>query len=230
MKTMSRLLFTLTFLVLGTVSSRAQDCTCAETFEKVVQVYENDYALFHIKVTETNRALYDANTNLFRKKADRVSAIEECLPVLEQWLQFFRDGHTYIRFKANSALKDTRRNIVMDKNAFVKEINSIKKKKTYKDNDLLGIWKYGAYEVGIMPKKKAPNNEFIGVILNSTNNLWKPGDLKFELKQVYGNDYEVVYYMDNNSGRKLKGKLQNPEHFELIDFNNWVKVWPSNTT
>ena len=228
MKTMSRLLFTLTFLVLGTISSRAQDCTCAETFEKVVQVYENDYALFHIKVTETNRALYDANTNLFRKKADRVSAIEECLPVLEQWLQFFRDGHTYIRFKGKSALKDTRRNIVMDKNAFLKEINSIKKTKTYKDNDLLGFWKYGAYEVGIMPKKEA-NNEFIGVILNSTNNLWKPGDLKFELKQVYGNDYEVVYYMDNNSGRKLKGKLQNREHLELIDFNNWVKVWPSNT-
>ena len=37
------------------------------------------------------------------------------------------------------------------------------------------------------------------------------------------------YYMDDNSGRKLKGKLQNPEHLEFIDFNNWVKVWPSNT-
>ncbi len=226
MKIISKLLLILIFFVLSTLSSRAQDCTCAEAFEKAVQVYENDYALFNIKITEANREFYVANKEVFREKASRVSSIEDCLPVLEQWLQFFRDGHTYIRFTGNSALKETRRSIVIDKNAFLKEI---KKKKAYKENDLLGIWKYGDYEVGIMQKKESPDNEFIGVVLNSKNKLWKQGDVKFELSQVYGNDYEVVYYRDDNSRRKLKGKLQNPEHLEFIDFNNWVKTWPSNT-
>ncbi|MFZ6666196.1 S41 family peptidase [Peijinzhouia sedimentorum] len=222
MKTISKPLLALSFLLLSILSGQAQDCTCAEAFDEVVQVYENDYALFNIKVTEANRELYSANKEIFRKKAGNVSVIEECLPVLEQWLQFFRDGHTYIRFTGTKGLKETRDSFEIDKDAFLKEINSIK------ENDLLGIWKYGAYEVGIMPKKDAPENEFIGVVLSSKNNVWKVGDVKFELSQIYGNDYEVVYYTDDNSGRKLEGKLKNPENLEFVDYNSWVKIWPSN--
>ena len=228
MKTIYKPLLTLTVLVLSTLSSRAQDCTCAETFDQVVQVYENDYALFNIKITDANRKLYASNKEVFKKKAGNVSEVEDCLPVLEQWLQFFRDGHTYIRFTGTNGNKETRDSIVIDKNAFLKETNRIKRKKTYKENDLLGIWKYGAYEVGIMPKKDTRENKFIGVVLSSKNNVWKQGDVKFELSQIYGNDYEVVYYMDDNSGRKLKEKLKNPENLEFVDYNNWVKIWPSN--
>ncbi|WP_419212485.1 S41 family peptidase [Maribacter sp. X9] len=217
-----------TVLVLITLSLRAQDCTCAETFEQVVQVYENDYALFNIKVNEANRKLYAANKEVFKKKAGNVSEIKECLPVLKQWLQFFRDGHNNISFIGSSAIIENRKSIAIDKSTFLKEINRIRKKKQNKKNDLLGIWKYGAYEVGIMPKKDAPQSEFIGVILNSKNNVWKPGDVKFELRQIYGNDYEVVYYMDDNSEKKLKAKFQNPENLEFVDYNTWVKVWPSN--
>ena len=228
MKTIPKPLLTLTILVVSMLCSRAQDCTCAEAFEQAVKVYENDYALFNIKVTEANKKLYAANKEIFRNKAGHVSEIEKCLPVLQQWLQFFRDGHSNISFIDKNTHIETRERIAIDKSTFLKEINRIKEKKDNKENDLLGIWKYGAYEVGIMPKKDAPESEFIGVVLNSKNTLWKPGDVKFELRQIYGNDYEVVYTMDDNGTRKFKGKLQNPENLEFVDYNNWVKLWPSN--
>ena len=228
MKLITKPLLSIFILSISHLTVRAQDCTCAEAFEQVVQVYENDYALFNIKVNEANRKLYAANKEVFRKKAGNVSEIKECLPVLQQWLQFFRDGHNNISFTGDRAHTDTRESIAIDKSIFLKEINSVKKMKAFKKNDLLGIWKYGAYEVGIMPKKDASQTEFTGVILTSTNSLWKPGDVKFELSQIYGNDYEVVYFMDDNSGRKLKGKLKNPENLEFVDYNHWVKVWPSN--
>ena len=57
MKAPSKPLLTLAVLIWSICYSRAQECTCAETFEQVVQVYEQDYALFTIKVTEANRAL-----------------------------------------------------------------------------------------------------------------------------------------------------------------------------
>ncbi|RXG12868.1 peptidase S41-like protein [Leeuwenhoekiella aestuarii] len=227
MRLRSKFVLAPSFLLLSIITIHAQECTCAETFEEVVQVYEHDYALFPIKVTQTNKELYAANKEVFRQKAARVTAIEACLPILQQWLQFFRDGHTSISFTDNKAVKETRKSIVMDKSAFLKEVNNIKKKKTFQNTDLLGIWKYGAYEVGILPQKNAPN-QFTGVILSSTNKLWKPGDVKFELSQVYGNAYEAVYYMDDNSGRKLKVNLQNPEHLEFINYNKWVKVGPAN--
>ncbi|WP_442846746.1 S41 family peptidase [Leeuwenhoekiella sp. H156] len=227
MKTPSEPLLTLAVLIWSIWYSRAQECTCAETFEQVVQVYEQDYALFTIKVTEANRALYTANKDVFRKKAAKVSDLEECLPVLEHWLQFFRDGHNYIRFTGNSAGKETRKSIAIDKERFLDELDSINKIEDNIQNDLLGIWKYGEYQVVILPKKGAAEGEFIGVVLDSKNVVWKPGDVKFELSQIYGNDYEVVYYLNDNTKRKLKGKLQNAQNLELVDFNNWVKLWPS---
>ena len=153
MKIRFNYLSTLAGLLLNMGYAQAQECSCAETFEQVVQVYENDYALFSIKVTEANKALYTANKEVFRKKAAKVSDVEECLPILEHWLQFFRDGHNYIRFTGNSAGKETRESIAIDKERFLEELDSIRKIEDNIQNDLLGIWKYGGYEVGIMPKK-----------------------------------------------------------------------------
>ena len=85
MRLRSKFVLALSFLLLSIITIRAQECTCAKTFEKVVQVYEHDYALFPIKVTQTNKELYTANKEVFRQKAARVTTIEACLPILQQW-------------------------------------------------------------------------------------------------------------------------------------------------
>ncbi len=228
---MIKFLFSLSipFLLFISMPARAQDCSCADAFEQVVQVYEKDYSLFNIKVTDQNRELYNANKAVFRAKAKAVNEVENCLPVLEQWLQFFRDGHNNIKFTGHRGQKDTRERIAMDRATFLTDLKRNRKKKPYKGNDLLGIWKYGSYEVGIMPnpKKSTLKRDFVGVVLSSKNPQWKPGDVRFELNHVYGNDYQAVYYQDDNGGRKLKGKLQNPTTLEFLTNNTWTKVWPT---
>lgn len=71
-------------LALLTLPAQAQDCTCAASFELVVQNYESNYSLFNIKVTDENRELYKAYTDVFRSRASEVKEIENCLPVLTQ--------------------------------------------------------------------------------------------------------------------------------------------------
>jgi len=228
MKICIKALLTLAVVILNLGYASAQECSCAETFERVVEVYEQDYALFSIKVTEANKALYTANKEVFRHKARKVSDLDECLPVLEQWLEFFRDGHNYIRYTGNGAVNESRKNLGIDKDRFLKELDSLTKTKDHTKNDLLGIWKYEDYEVGIMPKKDASKGEFTGVVLSSENTDWKPGAVKFELSQIYGNEYQVVYYSNDNSKRKLIGRLQNSQNLDFVDFNHWVKLWPFN--
>lgn len=228
MKTTSTLLCLL-FAIMSAVPAQAQNCNCAGAFDEAVQVYENDYALFRIKVTDQNKALYLANKAVYRDKAKAVTAIEDCLPVLEQWLGFFRDGHNNIKFTGASGSQPLRERIAVDRATFIADLKRVKKKKAYRANDLLGIWKYGAYEVGIMPNPKSSTRkrEFVGVVLQSNNASWETGDVRFELNQVYGNDYEAVYYLDDNSSRRFKTKLQSPEKLEFLSYNTWYKVWPT---
>lgn len=212
-------------LALLTLPAQAQDCTCAASFELVVQNYESNYSLFNIKVTDENRELYKAYTDVFRSRASEVKEIENCLPVLTQWLQFFRDGHTGIKFTGTGSQAAKRERIETDR----KKFEATYKKKGYRKNDLPGIWQYGAYEVAIMPDPTAStqSKDYVGVILSSANKLWKPGDIKFKLSHVYGNDYKAVVFMDDDSGKKLEGELRNPNELEFKNFNRWAKSWPN---
>ncbi|GGG30655.1 S41 family peptidase [Pontibacter amylolyticus] len=39
-----------------------------------------------------------------------------------------------------------------------------------------------------------------------------------------------MYYLDDNSSRRFKTKLQSPEKLEFLSYNTWYKVWPTANT
>ncbi|WP_299708709.1 S41 family peptidase [uncultured Pontibacter sp.] len=217
-------LFILSFLLTFTIPSQAQDCNCTEAFEQTVQNYESNYSLFHLKVTDKNREIYKAHTVVYRNKAAEVQQIEDCLPVLQQWLTFFWDGHSRIEYTGASGKENRSERIEMDR----KKYHADYKKKKYKKNDLLGIWKYSGYEVAILPdpNNDARKSDFVGIVLSSTNKNWKPGDVKFKLTHIYGNDYSSTHFMDDYSSKKVTGNMNSPHQLEFKNFNNWTKVWP----
>lgn len=219
-------LLSLPVLALAALPLQAQECSCAEAFEQTVQVYEKDYSLFNHKVTDENRDLYAAYTQIFRTRANEITEIENCLPVLEQWLQFFRDGHNSIVFTGESGKENRRERMDMDRQAFMADY----KKKGYEKNDLLSLWKYGPYEVAIVPNPESPSGEssFIGLIVSSTDERWQVGDVKFKLTPVYGNEYEAMVFMDDYSTKKVGAKLNSPHKLEFEKLNYWSKSWPDN--
>jgi hypothetical protein len=201
----------------------AQDCSCADSFEEVVQHYEQNYSLFKIKVTDSNRPIYQAYTELMREKAAAAPDLEACKGVLDGWLKFFRDGHIWLRPHA-AAVKATAETYPISEKEFKARYKSAKKR----GGDLIGIWKSGGYTVAILPEPKPleKGRDFIGVILSSESSAWQPGNIKFELQQRYGNEFGANFYMGDHSLRKVEGKQKNAGLLGFGQLSDWVKVWP----
>lgn len=221
MKTILKPLLTAYLVIAGISSIQAQDCHCSEAYEKAVEAYEENYSLFIYKVTDENRDLYKAHKVIMREKANQTSDLSDCRTVLEQYLQFFRDGHTYILNATAKEINEEKIEIseVTYKEDFIEN--------NYKINPIFGIWVSGNYKVAIIPNPEESSavRDFIGVIIDSGISNWEPTDIKFELTTNYGKPYNIKYMMGDHSIKKTTGQLVNNSTFE-IDGSNWKKIWP----
>lgn len=205
-------------------SLQAQDCDCPEAFDAAVEAYEENYSLFMYKVTDENRDFYDAHTDLMRTKAEQTNGIQECKVVLEKWLEFFRDGHTYILMNMEEEKEISNENIDVTENQYKLDYQN----NSYEANPILGIWKSGDYTVAIMP---APENgkrerDYVGVVLESSNPDWKKGEIKFELTANFGTSYQIDYMMADHSVEKASGQQVDHGLLEIDGLGEWVKLWP----
>jgi hypothetical protein len=219
-----KLLISLSLIIIPLFSVQAQDCTCEDSFENAVDAYEKNYSLFMYKVTDENRDLYQAHTDLMRTKVKQTDDLQDCKILLEQWLDFFRDGHTYITMgdMQNSEIYNERIKITE------KQFKADYQKKSYQLNPLLGIWRRGSYTVAIMPNPAGNTRErdFVGVILESGNRNWKRGEVKFELTAKFGKPYQLNYLMADHSVQKYTGQQLENAVFEIAQTGEWVKLWP----
>ncbi len=221
MKTILKSILTV-YLVIAAISSiQAQDCQCSEAYEKAVETYEENYSLFIYKVTDENRDLYNAHKVVMREKANQTSGLSDCRAVIEQYLQFFRDGHTYI---LNSSAKEINEEKIEISEATYKEDFIAN---NYNLNPIFGIWQSGDYTVAIIPNPEESSavRDFAGVIIDSGSSNWEPTDIKFELITNYGKPYKIKYMMGDHSIKTTTGQLVNNSTFE-IDGSNWKKIWP----
>ncbi|RAU82687.1 S41 family peptidase [Pontibacter arcticus] len=211
------------FLLFASITSiQAQDCKCTEVIDAAADAYEKNYSLFIYKVTDQNRDLYNAHKNVIRNKAELVTDLSDCKAILNQYLHFFRDGHTYV---LNS-----------DKKTFYKEeikINEKQFKKAYSKNNynlnqIIGIWENGSYTVAIVPNpaKSSRERDFVGIVLSSTNPEWKQSDVKFELTSKAGASYQANFMMGDHSVKKTEGTLVGKSLLEIDGSGDWNKVWP----
>ncbi|SMG47127.1 Peptidase family S41 [Marivirga sericea] len=224
MQSILKTLFILVFFTLMINTVKSQNCKCSDSFDQTVQTYEQDYSLFQFKVTDENRKLYKAHTALMRQKAMQQESVADCKQVLEQWLDFFRDGHTYIGISTETELNSEKIKISE------KRFKSDYKKLAYHKNPLLGIWTSKAYTVAIIPNPEGREKEvdFVGVLLESTNDNWSKDDVKFELTTVFGNRYDAQFYMGNHSPRTTTAEQQNTQQLSFRNnIGDWTKVWPA---
>ncbi|PRP65826.1 S41 family peptidase [Nonlabens agnitus] len=223
MKLFTKWKFSIGILLLPILSVYAQDCDCAESLEKTINTYEADYSLFQYKVTDQNRALYVAHTNVMREKAQKTVSLTDCKLILEQWLDFFRDGHNYVSISAPVELNNEEFPISLT------QFKSDYVQSKYDLNPLLGIWQSRGYTVAIVP---SPNSiekakQFVGVVLESNKDSWNKNDLKFKLTHDFGSTYSAELMMSDHSPKSTKalqiskGRLM----FEGAK-DEWNKVWP----
>lgn len=221
-KTILKTLLTSSLFTMSIFSLQAQDCNCKDAFEATVQAYEENYSLFIYKITDENRNLYNAHKGVLRNKADQVTDLSECKAILEQYLHFFRDGHTYI---LNSSKKVFHKEKI---NISEKQFKRAYRKNNYSLNPIFGIWENGSYTVAIVPSPSGSNRvrDYVGIVLNSSNPEWEQTDVKFELTSNAGASYQVNFMMGDHSIKKTTGKQMGKSRLEMDGLGDWNKVWP----
>lgn len=224
MKTILKSVLTAFFALGGIYSLQAQDCQCIEAFDKATDAYEKNYSLFIYKVTDDNRALYNAHKEIIRDKAIQTTDLTACQTLLEQYLEFFRDGHTYIIASDSPTRETSIEQLEINENQFKEDY----KKNAYDLNPLLGIWKRGSYTVAITPDLNTGETErdFVGVVLESSNPNWKKGQVKFELYSNFGTSYEINYMMGDHSVQKTSGDQISIGVLNIQEIGEWEKLWP----
>ncbi|MAW94412.1 MULTISPECIES: S41 family peptidase [unclassified Leeuwenhoekiella] len=215
----------LIYLAMAALSPiQAQDCRCNEVFKKAVDAYEKNYSLFMYKVTNKNRDLYEAHKDLMWDKAKQATNLSDCKAVLEQYLEFFRDGHTYIMASDNQASETYIEHVEFNTEQFKEEYNE----KSYQLNPLIGIWNRGSYTVAIVPSQNTskPERDFVAVVVESSNPKWEKGQVKFELFSNFGTSYQINYMMGDHSVNKTSGEQKDIGTLEIDEIGEWQKLWP----
>ncbi|WP_299986124.1 S41 family peptidase [uncultured Pontibacter sp.] len=222
MKTFLPALLTVFLSMASSSSLQAQDCNCTDSFDATADAYEKNYSLFIYKVTDENRDLYNAHKQVIRRKAEQVTDLNDCKAVLDQYLHFFRDGHTYILHSGKKVYHNEK--IKLSE----KEFKKAYKKKNYSLHPIFGIWENGSYTVAIVPNTGESKRErdYVGVVLKSSNPNWKQSDVKFELTSKASGSYQVNFMMGDHSVNNTTAQQIGRSLLEIDGLGDWNKVWP----
>ncbi len=223
MKQLINWAFGFSVLMMPVLSLQAQECSCSDSFEKTIKTYETNYSLYQFKVTDENRDLYKAHTDVMRAKAEKAKSLTDCKLILEQWLDFFRDGHTYLSISTPSKVNNEE--ISISEAQFKLDYST----RIYGENPLLGIWQIRGYRVAIIPNPDGGEigKDFVGVVLESSREEWNQNDVKFKLTTDFGSTYNAHFMMGDHSQRSTKAQQLSKGRLNFDDLKEeWTKVWP----
>lgn len=199
----------LTFLMsFFAITAKAQTtCNCPETFKWVKETFEKNDAGFDHALQRKGQDMYEKHNAVFLAKVKTITDAHECADVLNEWLKFFRKGHFGVMALGTASAQSTNTKQWPVLAVTEKELRSKVSKEAHA---FVGIWKTGAYKIGIVKKDKG----YKGVVLESTNAVWKPQQVKLEIKE----DGSGVYYMGDFS----------PLKFSKVDWvgKNAIKLAP----
>lgn len=196
-KNICLLFLTTQFLAL---QMQAQQCSCTDKLRMVKEKVEENYAGFADKVNDRTRIAYNTFSNAYMEEAAKAKRAEVCHLLINDWLDYFRDGHIQVAYdiaedsaSVSKRLKNTEIITLSDK-----EIAKLK----IKTHGIEGLYRTidSAYTIAIVNRKDS-YRDYVGVILHSQTEQWKPGQVKMELIAVDSSRYKAIYYMRDHSHR-----------------------------
>jgi len=173
----------------------SQECNCLNNFEWVKKTFEeNDAGFEHIMAIKGETA-YSLHNKAILEKIKASKTLDECRPVLFEWLKFFRSGHIAIRPIEEENAISTVSNQFADWETYIVDIEKFKRYLNSKTTqNFEGIWKSGAYTIGV----KKDSDSYVGFIIDSKNNTWTQDQVKFKISEGKG-VLNSIYYMGDHS-------------------------------
>ncbi len=185
------------FIVVIPFITHAQ-CTCTEQFAFVKKQIESNYAGFHDKVAQYGKKNYEAVT---KKQAAIVKgpvSAGQCFVAIREWLDFFKDGHVQL-YSADVEHPDSLELKKRIENAEMIKISPVRLRELEYAKGIEGIYVHSdsMYTIAIIANKNS-FRDYVGVIVDSKTDMWKPGQVKLELKKENDTLYKtLLYYRDH---------------------------------
>ncbi|GAB3886018.1 hypothetical protein GCM10028825_14560 [Spirosoma agri] len=200
------------------MSAQQQDsCSCQANLKALVQIAKDQYAGFEDKVSKKTLSQHNGLLQKLDRQARLISS-DKCLPVLEKYIAFFRDGHFTIHFTDQMA------NLLKPLKAkeSLSEINSYLLTKQARLTPIEGTWRDvdDMYRVIVYQDKKDPNL-YTGSIASTKVDTWQAGLIKFTLKRTPSQEFEAIYYFRNFTPIHYKAHLQG----DILKFSGYGGYW-----
>ncbi|HMX40475.1 MAG TPA: S41 family peptidase, partial [Saprospiraceae bacterium] len=212
----------------------AQRCDCLQQFEWMRAKVAANYAGYGDKVTDLTRPGLDSLSARLSSQAAQAPDTT-CLRLLRDWLHFFRDGHLQIGQSAGGgpaisadsirARYAQERSIPMTQQR-AKQLLDIRGEKA---TPIEGIWvnAEGNYRVALLasPIGASTAAGYTGIVLRADSLWWMPGQIKFSLSLLKGDQYEAEYFMRDHTPRQTAAYTDG----NVLTFKGlglWRKVYP----
>ncbi|MCB2409124.1 S41 family peptidase [Hymenobacter lucidus] len=180
-------------------------CGCAQDFSFTVQYLERNLPGFAHTVPPTRRRQYAA----FKQQLGRAVAAQPsrlaCLKYLTTYVEYFRDSHTSISTAGPTVPEDDRAAVArfLASPDFTVSgtlrVDSSRRNAAASD-PLEGYYQAadGTYRV-YLTRSKTSRRDYAGVIVAARTRLWRPGQIKFELRRNPDATYQAYQYQRNHS-------------------------------
>ncbi|SFC88278.1 Peptidase family S41 [Zunongwangia mangrovi] len=179
------------FIFLSVQFVAAQECDCTHALSALIKKVENEYPGFKEKTKDA--LIYNNQKNALYQRAKIIT--KNCLPVLEDYVNFFNDSHIWlIENKKARDVNDELKSTIINIDQFLSQSEST--------DPLEGIWTSDNYKIGIKKKGRV----YEGFVLESESDEWPKGALKLKIKdsviEYAFNDHvfrEDTYSLHDNS-------------------------------
>lgn len=228
--------FTFLFLIIFIpFNAPAQECSCPESFEWVVETFKNNDAGFQYVFDKKGEDDYEKHTSVYKEKAQTASNLNGCQDVISGWLKYFCRNHIGISIKGSGGsvaeisdeeirlrYKDEK-TIDQTKKQLIKALEKKKNK-----NPIEGIWTNNVYTIGVIADPKS-TKKFTGFIIKADSIYWVPKQVKAEFLLNEENEtYSVDFYMQNHSKQVTQAHFLN-ESKNLLSLigDYWERIYPA---
>jgi len=216
---MKKINLILVFLLLTSTFSFAQDCDCKKNYDWVKKTVEENDAGFEYALKEKGKQAYEDHNKRISEKVKSAKTLNECRPILYEWLTFFRSGHIEISLNEQStqATNTTKaEKQFSDWETYPIETEDFKKyldkKKVY---DYEGIWETEPFKIGI----KKEGDKYIGFIIESGAETWTKGQLKLKFSITDDKASSVFYRRDHSASESDQVILTGKNHLQIGNYN-----------
>jgi hypothetical protein len=208
----------------------SQTCDCSSNLKWLTETFEKNDAGFQYVIDIKGGNSYATHNKLYAEKASKISDLNECHQLLNDWTAFFRKGHLNVQLLPQSQ-NTMAQNAPSDEEIIEKYKNSeiFKIEKQEFDNYINklgnnpgfeGVWTSGPYKIGIIKDSLNSNREYVGFIVDSENPYWLKNQVKLEIFKAKDGKLSISYYMGDHS----------PVDFESFEFygKNYVLAGSGN--